>query len=253
MSNKAESIKKAAGEAGQSVTSPCTTVCSTLNCQKPLRREETEKLLRKLVGENRNGMNELDAMAKATEDALKQGASIEDILNTFSTKSFADSDWWNDAFDFDKETKPYEPPIPMPDSKGQNSGLDPSIDDETYGQMGHIFAYIKYGYEYDEIIARLANRIHDPQTSFERGIRSIVKGNLDGVSEDDYNAGLRGASIGRRLRNGNFCLENFPDILKNELGLGGGGKQEQNIKNEFDKSYLDRGMVPPAPLPISEE
>ncbi len=222
MSDKAKSIKQAATQSAQSLSSPCTTVCSTLNCQKPLSREETEKLLRESVNKNRaNGMNELDAMAEATREALRQGADIGHILDTFSTKSWVDFLWENK-----------NAPIQMGTDKGKNreSGFDPSIDDDTWNQMGHIMAYIRYAYKFGGAVSREANEEHDPPNEWKpKGSEEAKK---SGKTKEDYDAGLRGASIGERLGSGNICLEDFPDILKNELGVGGANKQEENIAEE---------------------
>lgn len=245
MSDKAKkkNIKQAAIKSAQSLPSSCTTVCSTLNCQKPLPREDTEKILNESIKRNRDaGANELDAMVNAIEEALEDGASVEDILDQFSTKSWVDFSW-----------RKKEAPIKMgaDTNKGIKSGLDSSIDDDTENQMGHIMAYVRYGYKFGGYIARKANEWHDPIDEWKpKGSKEAKE---TGVTKEDYDAGLRGASIGERLKSGTFCLEEFPDILKKELGLGGEEIQNQNIKNEFDKPYLDRGLPPPAPLPMPEE
>lgn len=234
-------MMQAANQSAKSIPSSCTTVCSTINCKKPLSKEETEKLLKDAVNRNRaNGMNELDAMTSAIDEALKKGADVGDILDMFSTKS---------KWDFGWDSGKYEAPIPMgtDENKGLKSGLDPSIDDDTRNQMGHIMAYIRYGYKHGGFISRLANERHDPKDKWKpKGSDEAKK---TGITKEDYDAGLRGASIGERLKSGDFCLEDFPDILRTELGKSGEEIQKQNIKKEFEKPYLERGMVPPVPKP----
>ncbi len=206
-----EYITNACQNAASSVSKPCSKGTHIQYCKPALSEQETFDLLKKEVASNLDkGQTGLEAFSNAAQTALYNGANIGDVIDAFATKVSVLQQLTTGGS--------YEAPVPGGEIRCDSNPdtLNPQLDDGTVDQFGHIFAYIRYTYSVGEDFAHWANEEHDPPLEWDPKGSPAAKISLK--TKEDYVAGLKGISIGKKLATGGICLEQFGDFLKKELG-----------------------------------